>query len=70
MANYEIPSENACTRCPYALGCNWAACPHYDVPLPRCEKCGEEIGDQIYDVDGEILCEDCLKEMFRKVTGL
>jgi formylmethanofuran dehydrogenase subunit E len=32
-----------------------------------CDKCGYEIPDgEIYEVDGEELCEDCLKEMFRK----
>lgn len=28
-----------------------------------CDRCGNEITD-VCDVDGEELCEDCLKEMF------
>jgi formylmethanofuran dehydrogenase subunit E len=32
-----------------------------------CDRCGGEIpDDEIYEVDGEELCEDCLKEKFRK----
>jgi formylmethanofuran dehydrogenase subunit E len=32
-----------------------------------CDKCGEELGD-IYEVDDEELCEECLKDTFiRKV---
>jgi formylmethanofuran dehydrogenase subunit E len=32
-----------------------------------CDKCHEEIiDDEIYEVDGEELCEECLKDMFRR----
>jgi hypothetical protein len=30
-----------------------------------CDQCKEEI-EEIYDVDGKELCEECLKEMFRR----
>jgi formylmethanofuran dehydrogenase subunit E len=33
--------------------------------IPVCEMCGQEIlDDEIYDLDGEIICEDCLREHF------
>lgn len=31
-----------------------------------CDKCREEL-EEVYEVDGEELCQDCLKERFRKV---
>lgn len=35
--------------------------------LPKCEYCGETImDDHLYDFNGDIMCETCLKEHFRK----
>ena len=35
--------------------------------LPVCDCCGERIQDEYYyDIDGEILCEECLKENYRR----
>ena len=35
--------------------------------LPVCEICGEPImDDYLYDLNGEIWCEECLKNEFRK----
>lgn len=40
-----------------------------EARLPVCEKCGERIYDEhYYDVDGEIYCEECMIEKFRKYT--
>ena len=37
--------------------------------LPTCEKCRERIqDDDYYDVDGEILCEACMKRKYRRKT--
>jgi formylmethanofuran dehydrogenase subunit E len=37
--------------------------------LPVCDKCKERIhDDDYYDVEGEILCEDCMKEKYRRST--
>lgn len=50
-----------------AYPCIGNACPLLKVEVHYCDKCGEELGD-IYDVDDEELCEECLKDMFiRKV---
>lgn len=36
---------------------------------PRCENCGEHIQDEyLYDVDGAVLCEECMKDLFRQST--
>lgn len=35
--------------------------------LPKCDCCGEPIQDEHYfDVHGEILCEECMNDLFRK----
>lgn len=36
---------------------------------PRCIHCGEHIADDYYyEIDGDILCLDCLNELYRKDT--
>lgn len=40
----------------------------YEQSLPTCDECGEKIHDDYYyDINGEILCEDCLKK-YRRTT--
>ena len=35
--------------------------------LPKCDICGEPIQDDyMYDIYGDIFCEECLKDKFRK----
>ena len=46
--------------------CRGDHCPNRNVPTYYCDKCGGEIEGDVYDVDGEDLCEDCLKDLFRK----
>ena len=37
--------------------------------LPKCDICGEPIQDDyLYDIYGDIFCEECLKDKFRKNT--
>ena len=37
--------------------------------LPCCDYCGDTIQDDHYfDINGDIVCEDCLKREFRKRT--
>lgn len=39
------------------------------VRLPKCDCCCEPIQDDFcYQIDGEIFCEECLNEQFRKET--
>lgn len=41
----------------------------YEARLPVCDDCGTRIDDlDYYEVDHEILCEECLKERYRKST--
>ena len=55
--------ENHCIDC--GLHCLGPACRYRNVEVHYCDKCHEEL-DEIYEVDGEELCESCLKKMFKK----
>jgi hypothetical protein len=59
--------ENHCVGCADGLGCMGSACPNRNVRVIYCDSCGEEINiDDVYEADGDELCEDCLKDRFRK----
>lgn len=60
--------ENHCCDCAVpGYPCRGSMCPNRRVEVHYCDKCGEELPyDEIYEVDGEELCELCLKEKFRK----
>lgn len=60
-----IRIENHCVGCPPEIGCFGSACPYKNVEVHYCDRCDEEL-HEIYEVDGEELCEHCLKEMFKK----
>lgn len=62
-----IKYENLCVDCTaQGMHCKGAACPYNKpVPVHCCDKCGDVL-DDVYEVDGEELCEYHLKEMFRK----
>ena len=41
-----------------------------EARLPVCECCGEIIHDDFYwEIDDEILCEECMNDRFRKYTN-
>ena len=57
---------NECCNCATpGYPCRGDACPLTRVEVHYCDVCGGEL-DDIYDVDGEELCEYHLKEMFRR----
>lgn len=61
-----IRYENHCCFCavpPYP--CRGADCPLRNVEVHHCDNCGDEL-DKIYEVDGDELCEHCLKNKFVK----
>lgn len=58
--------EDHCCDCATpAYPCRGRSCPNRNVEVYYCDNCGEVIED-IYEVDCDELCEDCLKERFRK----
>jgi hypothetical protein len=54
--------ESQCINC--GLHCIGLACPYYRVPVDYCEDCGDS--DAKYRIDGEDLCEDCVKERLKE----
>jgi hypothetical protein len=62
-----IKYENRCCDCETgAYPCRGATCPLIKVPVTYCDECDEEIEGDVYEVDDEELCEECLKERFRR----
>ena len=62
-----VKYENHCCDCAVpGYPCIGSLCPHINVPVYYCDCCKYEIEDDVYEVDGEELCEDCLKERFKK----
>lgn len=40
-----------------------------DARFPECEYCEEKItGSYYYDIDGTILCPECVKNLYRKTN--
>ena len=61
-----IKIENHCCDCAVpAYPCRGTSCPLRRVKVRYCDHCGEEL-DEVYEVDDEELCEECLKNKFRK----
>ena len=36
----------------------------YEARLPHCEYCGEAIWEKYYEIDGKIVCEECLEDLY------
>lgn len=59
--------EDDCVGCTASgLPCLGKCCPRRNIPVYYCDECEEEIEGEVYEVDGEDLCEHCLKNRFRK----
>lgn len=61
-----IKYENECVCCPANMGCLGSSCPKKNVAYFICDRCDCEV-DELYDCDGEQLCEECLLDSFEKV---
>ena len=56
--------ENDCVDC--GLPCIGEGCEHYNVTHYYCDKCGDECdGDDMYELDGQELCQYCVLELTR-----
>lgn len=37
--------------------------------LPKCDKCKKRIQDEyLYEIEGQLLCEGCMKDLYRHDT--
>lgn len=67
MCKMGIRIENHCCDCAVpGFPCQGKLCPNREVEVRYCDHCDEEICGDVYKVDGEDLCEYCLKEKFRE----
>ena len=62
-----IKYENECVGCPPEMGCLGNSCPYKNVKHLYCDKCGEDV-EELYIVDSDELCKDCLLDSFNKIT--
>ena len=63
-----IKYENECCGCATeSYPCLGDSCPNRKVPHLLCDRCGEDV-EELYKVDAEELCEECLKDNFEKIT--
>ena len=63
-----VKNENHCCDCATdGYRCLGSSCPNRNVEVYYCDRCGDCIGDDdVYEVDGEDLCDSCLRKEFRK----
>ena len=62
-----IKYENECICCPPEMGCLGSTCRNRNVKHLYCDRC-KVACEELYDVDGEELCEECLKDNFERIT--
>lgn len=62
-----IHYEDACFNC--GSDCNgYCSLRDKQYKILICDKCGKEVRE-LYDVDGDMVCEECLLDMFDTVEG-
>ena len=62
-----IKYEDECVGCPPEMGCLGNSCRYKNVKHLYCDRCGDDV-EELYDYDGEELCEDCLLDSIKKIT--
>ena len=63
-----ITYENECCGCAVpGYPCMGDICPNINVKHLYCDKCKADC-EELYDYDGEELCEECLLDSFDKLT--
>lgn len=38
----------------------------WEDSLPHCECCGEPLDEYVWNIDDQILCDDCAREKYRR----
>ena len=62
-----IKRVNNCVDCHTEMGCIGIICSYLENIELLCDKCITAV-DELYEVGNEELCEDCLKQEFKKIT--
>ena len=47
-----------------------AAQARYEEKLPHCDYCGEPIWDKFYEIEGKIICADCLEDLYAQTVEI
>lgn len=60
---------NECVGCTsMGLPCRGDSCPHRNIPVWFCDECQDQVDpSELYDVDGEDVCEECLLKRYETV---
>lgn len=58
--------ESECVDCPSEISCLGNSCPKRNILHLICDCCYED-AEELYEYDGEQLCEDCLLDAVPKV---
>lgn len=59
-----VKTIGVCYHCEH---CEGETCPNRRIEEHYCDECGKKLDDdEIYIVDIDEVCEDCLKKIFRK----
>lgn len=53
--------ENQCVSCDTCIGSH---CPKRNVAIIVCDDCGDDIEGDLYEAEGDDLCESCLKARY------
>lgn len=63
-----IVYENECVGCTgLGLHCIGDSCLNRKVPHYYCDWCKVEKGYDLYDVDGEMVCDECILGQYKKI---
>ena len=61
--------EKECVGCPPEKGCLGDRCPNRNVARCYCDECENEFDPiELYDFDGDMMCQDCLLGHFQTVA--
>lgn len=63
MINYE---DECCGCATESYPCLGSSCSQRHVPHMYCDKCEDEV-EELYEYDGQQICEDCLIQIVPKV---
>lgn len=62
--------EDGCVGCPPEMGCIGDLCQYRKIPCFTCDDCGDELmPDELYRVEGRMLCKYCVLDMFKADAG-
>lgn len=67
MLKYE---DHCCSCAVPGYPCLGSSCPYVNVPVYYCDECDpgcDEPLENVYEIDGEELCYDCLLNKFKRV---